>query len=451
MARTSWVQRLIDLKMVYKLAGGFGLILLLFLCVLLLSTMSTQRSIRSFKDLIGTDLTMAKRAERTDLLLTNSRKSQKDFLLTRDKAFEKEYDGFVSELRNELAAMNRIALDKKDSQSVASIQVISKNIEVYQSTFHELVGSMEKIGLDHNSGLQGAFRDVIHALEKDIHTHDISELYMAFLIMWGNQKDYFSLHAQSTRAAIEKGLQSIRDGLQSSTIDQDSKALTLKGLNEYEDAFRRYVNSDPAGQIAIEPDIRKAAGLMDQGMKEVHVPGAEALLLMIRRHEKDYLLRFDTKYVVKNHDALDALAQVFDKAPILQRHKDDVAAKINEYGRNFDALVSEYGVLKTQQDHLEDITKHIEPLVFQLKKTAEASAQARITSTEKRAFATMGIVFMVAVSALVIGLVFAVFMTRSITKALKQAVLFAHDISNGDLTGHMDVHGKDELGNLSRL
>ena len=66
MARTSWTQGFKNLKLGYKLAGGFGLILMLFLFVLLFSSLSTRKSIRSFKGLIRTDLAMADHAEQAD-------------------------------------------------------------------------------------------------------------------------------------------------------------------------------------------------------------------------------------------------------------------------------------------------------------------------------------------------------------------------------------------------
>ena len=93
--------------------------------------------------------------------------------------------------------------------------------------------------------------------------------------------------------------------------------------------------------------------------------------------------------------------------------------------------------LATVQDRVDRLSKLQERLVNEAGARAKAEAQ----------FARM-LLLGLGVGGLVIGLLLAVWITRSITAPLRQAVRVAQAVSEGDLRSQIEVHSRDEAGQL---
>ena len=73
-------------------------------------------------------------------------------------------------------SLSRLARSTKDALAIG--EQISKNMKTYHTRFEALVAAWRKKGLDHNSGLQGRFRDRAHELEDLADNFKVGSLYL---------------------------------------------------------------------------------------------------------------------------------------------------------------------------------------------------------------------------------------------------------------------------------
>jgi methyl-accepting chemotaxis protein len=79
-----------------------------------------------------------------------------------------------------------------------------------------------------------------------------------------------------------------------------------------------------------------------------------------------------------------------------------------------------------------------------LKMTSEISNEAKTSLSSASTVVTVGLLV-----ALLIGVIVAVFLTRAITRPIAQGVDFARRLAQGDFTRQIDLHQKDEVGQLA--
>lgn len=111
------------------------------------------------------------------------------------------------------------------------------------------------------------------------------------------------------------------------------------------------------------------------------------------------------------------------------------AGQMKEFGG---FLVNECSPLR--QQIVDDIAKVIQSA----QKEMNTANQAVMEMVDR----SVVIILMVSASALLVGISLAIFLSRGITLPIVQAVTFAKKIAMGDLTGHMHVTSKDEIGQL---
>jgi methyl-accepting chemotaxis protein len=152
---------------------------------------------------------------------------------------------------------------------------------------------------------------------------------------------------------------------------------------------------------------------------KMYIPELEEEILTLRRREKDYLLRGSTIYVTTvRHTAAQIIKQI--KAAILSaENKKTLLTGINRYENDFLALVEHNNeIIKLTADMRKAVHK-IEPLVTI--GVGEATTQMSIatentrTQAMERATIAMAIAFM----AIMLGVGFAYYFSRSITRPVK--------------------------------
>ncbi|MBF0352741.1 MAG: CZB domain-containing protein [SAR324 cluster bacterium] len=109
------------------------------------------------------------------------------------------------------------------------------------------------------------------------------------------------------------------------------------------------------------------------------------------------------------------------------------------------------GMTQARELYASETTKYlaqVKDLLHQMVQTVTDNTVSEKLMLDDAAKTRMSVVS-ISVTALIIGIIFAMFITRSITYPIKSGVEFAQKISNGDLTAQVDVNQKDEMGMLA--
>jgi methyl-accepting chemotaxis protein len=173
-------------------------------------------------------------------------------------------------------------------------------------------------------------------------------------------------------------------------------------------------------------------------------------MLMMRRHEKDFMLRRDQKYVGELKKAAAEFSKLLTNADIQPSLKTDIAQKLEKYQADFSAWatgaleVASYGAAISKTFHdIEPVITEIDKSVERLYKeadTAEAVARSSVRTWMLIAFGLAVVV--VCGTSLLIG--------RSISSALSAMVRAMTRLAKGEFTVAIPGIGRsDEIGEMA--
>jgi methyl-accepting chemotaxis protein len=283
-----------------------------------------------------------------------------------------------------------------------------------------------------------------------------------------NEKDFqlrdirtADFYQKSTGDNLAKHVQSMEN--LSKTIDtldalhQVRKEQSITDLRAavkgYGDSFAKLASAYQARGFSdwgAEGDWRAAAHDIESRLSSVKSPALMISLLLVRRHEKDYLLRADDQYVQQLNDELANLRAGADRLgeptrSALLSDVDKYAAALQHYLQ----LQKEIGLTENDglQGEMRDAIHKVEPLV------AAVVEETKTMSQSRQAFIVLliSILGIMAGGLAAGGFIFSVF-ARSISFPIRTIVGQLLNLSEGDLrdsVGDRLLSRKDEIGTLA--
>ena len=136
--------------------------------------------------------------------LLDARRSEKDFLLRNDIKYAEHHDELqksVTDLLNPLQQEARtLGLDAVDK----NVDTILEGFNKYAAHFKALVTAKTRLGLNENSGLEGALRGSVHAIETKLNELNEPKYLVTMLMMRRHEKDFMLRHDSQVRQRHEK-------------------------------------------------------------------------------------------------------------------------------------------------------------------------------------------------------------------------------------------------------
>lgn len=210
----------------------------------------------------------------------------------------------------------------------------------------------------------------------------------------------------------------------------------------------------------IERGLNEESGLRGKLRAAVHKVETElkgsghdnltVLMLMCRRHEKDYLLRGQTKYLGRIDDRLTEFNEAVTELKIDQAQVDswnanwkiyrDTMADVVELDASRSQLIEEFRAATHK------VEEELAAISEAAKKDAVAQEKAVLNDMAGARRIALGMIGLIGV----IGVGLAVTLIRSITRPIKVLADRASKIANSDLTQEpLTVKTKDEIGQLA--
>src|SRR5215510_1799756 len=285
--------------------------------------------------------------------LLESRRAEKDFLLRSDMKYVDRRKALGQSISEGIETLRRQANAVGAADLVRQIDVIRDGFRKYESHFMTLAEIRHRLGLNENSGLEGALRASVHAIETK--------------------------------------------------------------LNEF---------------------------------KETRLL---ATMLMMRRHEKDFMLRRDPKYGGDMKKRASEFVTALDATDIPPGAKDDIKQKLAAYQRDFFAWMGAAVELANEQKIVSETYAAIEPSIDALRtsvdetyaKAAAADQTSRADTKRRMQIAILFIIIAVCAIAYWIG--------RSVSRPITSLTNVMGELARG--RNEIDVDGTergDEIGQMAR-
>src|SRR5579871_1234746 len=204
-------------------------------------------------------------------------------------------------------------------------------------------------------------------------------------------------------------------------------------------------------QSGLEGRLRMSAHDIEARVDQLHEPFLLITMLMMRRHEKDFMLRRDAKYgdeLKKQASQFDALV---DDAGIPELAKTELKQKLADYQRDFSSWMSTALALGAELKAMSDSFSAIEPVIEALSKSVNtirleaerSNVTARDAIERNIAIAVMLIAFVVLGAGLFIG--------RSISGPLSAMRASMIELAKGNFEVVLPGLGRsDEIGEIAQ-
>jgi methyl-accepting chemotaxis protein len=224
-------------------------------------------------------------------------------------------------------------------------------------------------------------------------------------------------------------------------------AAYAKDFRELAEAESRLGLNETQG---LSGSLRAAVHNIEAKLKEIDEPRLTSAMLMMRRHEKDFMLRRDPKYVRELKETAAEFVKAIERTQIAPSLRAEIAEKLQKYQADFAAWaegaqeITRHGTAMSKSFHeIEPVIAEVEQNVDRLSATAEASE----LKTRSSVGTWMLVAFALAVLS-VSGVSFTI--GRSVSRALVSIASAMSRLAGGDLkTTIPGLARKDEIGEMA--
>ena len=235
---------------------------------------------------------------------------------------------------------------------------------------------------------------------------------------------------------------------------QEKVKLAHEGFKKYAADFVNLVGAEIKlglnETLGLSGALRAAVHDIETKLKEMDEPRLTSWMLMMRRNEKDFMLRRDPKYVAEIKKSAAEFSKALSAVAIAPPVMAEITAKLATYQKEFAAwaetaqqtAAADAGMMKT--------FRGFEPLMVEIVQGVERlynEAEAAELSTRNAVRTWMLIAF--ALSVIVVGGL-SVLIGRSISKALVSMVSAMTGLARGEMTiGIPGLGRRDEIGEMA--
>ncbi|NTS77678.1 methyl-accepting chemotaxis protein [Catenovulum sp. SM1970] len=257
----------------------------------------------------------------------------------------------------------------------------------------------------------------------------------------------FNQHYEMLEAHIEI----VKEDFDEFDIDQSSLTSFKNIVKDYNKQFAALVEIQL--QIGLTPktglygSLRSAVHEVEESLKSVNNYLMLSNMLMLRRAEKDFMLRLDEKYLGKFNKSLDKFNKDLEASDIDSSVKAQVKLRLASYQKDFEALVDGQIMLGLDHDSgalgklRETIYKTEDSLALMVRKSEEA---VKLINTK---MITHAVLMFIIIS--IITIVLALLIVKSITQPIDHTCKVINSVrEKNDLTLRIPETGKDELSEL---
>ena len=169
--------------------------------------------------------------------LAEGRRAEKDFFLLNDVKYANRHREFADMVEQDIEEIRKQASAANRPDLMREIELIQSGFKGYAKSFAAVVDDKRRLGLDEDSGLEGALRASVHAIETKLNEFDDPRLLATMLMMRRHEKDFMLRRNVKYGDDMKKRMVEFTTGLAASNIPPAGKAEILEKLSAYQKDF----------------------------------------------------------------------------------------------------------------------------------------------------------------------------------------------------------------------
>ncbi len=317
------------------------------------------------------------------------------------------------------------------------------------------IGSVYLIG---NSVLS----DVRHNHNSTVHLFELEEeLRFELLNARRREKDflirldekYVGQHAEVI--STQKSLLAELNGVAQTENEQKNLAALGTLITNYESQFAEVVKDRLTiglnEESGLRGELRTAVKNAEEKLKSFKADDLTVLMLMMRRHEKDFLLRLDEKYIKRLDQRITEFNALMAKADFPASNKTEIAGLLDTYKKAFHNLAELRLALIPKEKALSKIYAAGQPALDSLHEEVQVLFQEATEATETTSSFIQNIIAGVIVGTTIIVVGFGLWVSGLLSKPIQGLTNVMEDLSSGNMDVAIPGSSyKNEIGQMSQ-
>jgi len=426
-----------------KIGIGFALVGLLFVGVIWHDHRTLRSVLGDYHQLQAVFEVRKSLAVEIEIEMAAARDAEKSFLIHRQERFASEVDQRLQNLHEKVTAL--AAVDQQSRQTADEIQRL---LRIYEESFHAVADAWRSMGLDENSGIQGAFREKIHRLHELSAQYNVDRLYTVLLQIRRSEKDLALRQDPAYRERVRTMIPELRQLIERSELPDTAKQKLLAELTIYAKTFEPYAESAlKASSGGGTGPFRDAAHRIEAILDAHRVPNLETSVLKLRRWEKDFLLRGGENYPSMLVETARTMRAQIAESPLPVADKALLISLLRDYQRSFLVLVSQRASIVTLTREMDAAADQVAPLITANVDQANQMMAARVGEIAETSQASVRLDLIVTACAIALGILVAVFITARIVRPVRQMAGLLDDLAYGTPTARVPTvpGGRNEI------
>jgi len=272
---------------------------------------------------------------------------------------------------------------------------------------------------------------------------DAQSLDIAILEARRSEKDFLARRELVYADKVNKAITAVDSIVEPYTNDEIGKEVhQLAG--EYKKTFGQIVEHYQLRGLdeksGAEGKLRESVHALEAIINKANNDALLAKILQCRRHEKDFFLRQDKKYITQLNDAVASLNTHIENSSLSAESKSETKTLVENYRKNFEitstAILDINEHLETMREEIHKIEPLIEQMVLESESSAQAASRVKVV-----------VIFLVIGFALYISY----YISKTIAHSLNQLIAAANKITAGDYSVVVENDSKDEFGTLAKV
>ncbi|WP_019961890.1 methyl-accepting chemotaxis protein [Woodsholea maritima] len=241
-------------------------------------------------------------------------------------------------------------------------------------------------------------------------------------------------------------------------VDDPNAQITLSNLQNklpsYASAFNQLVDQSTRlglnQDLGLEGALRTAVHNVETRLAQFNDYELTVKMLMMRRHEKDFMMRGDDKYIGRLDDRVSEFRAIWQSRDYPDTIKREVMSLMERYQSDFHAWADLKMARDAQLAILAGHYQSLQPDLIALKDMAEAgNGQAVAQLAHDRAHVRMWVIS-VAASVIVLGMMLSLWIGRSIARPILRLTRVMARIVEQDYMDVPEAKRRDEIGQMAR-
>lgn len=421
--------------------GIFGFLLFIVVLVFLFSLKLTTGNIST---LVTGEMANSQYAFLIKGNFIQSRYYQELFSNNHDPKYSQSFIDEVNTARENIENLKQnIGNEEVMSSKISEILLLTDS---YSNEVGGYFDSWEKKGLNAESGLTGKFNTVASRLASNMQKYQIESIYLSFQQLKRYERDYFFYQKSAMAKTLKHSIRKYKFYIHQSKLNKTTKDYLLKAIDDYS-GFLKKVSE---GDASYKTKMGDLSNSMEVKLNRVYLPKVSELLLQVRYFEKQYLIWYDISFIEKMNSIAENLRDTIDMSMLDDSQKKLIYADLDDYFKNFNALVEENKNLDSSQRVIADIFNELSEILEGIVKLSAEQAADKSANTIN--FADFSLVLSLIISAVLI--VVSSFITVLLIRAISLPVLYMKNslrrLAEGDLSLAIESDGKrkDEFGEM---